>query len=41
MNEEKVGMAERLGDMWKGRRQMIEKGSRERIEIEIKEIKGN
>ena len=32
---------ERLGDMWKGRRESIEKGSRERIEIERKETKGN
>ena len=28
-------------DMWKGRRKRIEKGSRERIEIERKETKGN
>ena len=26
---------------WRGRRERIEKGSRERIEIERKEIKGN
>ena len=26
---------------WRGRRERIEKGSRERIEIEIKEIKEN
>ena len=29
-------MVERLGDMWKGRRERIDKGSRERIEIESK-----
>ena len=33
-------MVERLGEMRKGRREMIEKGSRERIEIERKETKG-
>ena len=37
-------MVERLGEMRKGRRERIEKGSRERIEIEIerkeKETKG-
>ena len=38
---EKEGMVEGLGDMWKGRRERIEKGSRERIEIEGKETKGN
>ena len=34
---------ERLGEMEKGRRETIEKGSRERIEIEIneKETKGS
>ena len=34
-------MVERLGEMRKGRRKRIEKGSRERIEIERKETKGN
>ena len=30
-------MVEKLGEMIKGRRERIERGSRERIEIEIKE----
>ena len=34
-------MVERLGDLWKGRRERIEKGSTERIDIERKETKGN
>ena len=34
-------MVERLGEMRKGRSERIEKGSRERIEIERKETKGN
>ena len=34
-------MVERLGEMRKGRRKRIEKGSRERIKIERKETKGN
>ena len=35
-------MVERLGGMRKGRRKRIEKGSRERIEMEkTKETKGN
>ena len=34
-------MVERLGEMRKGRRERIEKGSSERIEIERKETKGN
>ena len=34
-------MVERLGEMREGRRERIEKGSRERIEIERKETKGN
>ena len=38
--EEKEGMAERLGEMRKGRRERNEKRSRERIEIETKETKG-
>ena len=29
-------MVERLGEMWKGRRERIEKGSREGIEKEVK-----
>ena len=33
-------MVERLGEMRKGRREMIEKGSRDRIERKKKEIKG-
>ena len=32
-------MAERLGEMRKGRKESIEKGSRERIQIETKEKK--
>ena len=34
-------MEERLGEMRKGRRERIEKGSRERIKIERKETKEN
>ena len=34
-------MVERLGEMRKGRRERIENWSRERIEIERKETKGN
>ena len=32
---------EKEGGWWKGRRERIENGSRERIEIERKESKGN
>ena len=31
----------RMKTWWRGRRERIEKGSRERIEIERKETKGN
>ena len=34
-------MVERIGKMRKGRRERIENGSRERIEIERKETNGN
>ena len=36
-----VGMKKRNKGWWRGRRKRIEKGSRERIEIERKETKGN
>ena len=40
-SEEKEGMVERLGEMRKGRRERIEKGSREKIDIERKETQEN